>query len=1673
MANKTQSLTIRLEGDNKGFDQALDTTLGVLNGLGATVGSITEKLSTGIEGGARVVKILTDDVKAATEAVQALGKAYNFKLNPGVNLNPRITSSTNPLKEQEKLGEAINTTYQKEFKFAQDWANDLEKQFKISQDRKNQLYSEELKEAEAKQKASLAIQREQALNGSNTLVELKLKEAESIRLLEVKKYKDLEDIQRKFLSGQLNYIQQGTERNKILVTYGTGVSSAQRPVNTFIQRQTVESDLINQAKIDSAQLKAIQSQQLAEMQRQVNMERTIKINGKLGDQTIELKAAQDKQRINENLTNNLNSLSDQVKNRVLTNAQAQIEASKAIATAQKQLTNLPPSREEQSRVQAGFGKILKTVWDYYVAYQAVNIVVGQFREILTSIIPAGIALDATRSSLLSTVGSAGGAESALKALRIEASRTGIEIGSVRSSFKLFQASTSLAGASLKDTWKMFTNMNNVITALHLTTDDANGVFLALAQIFNKSKVQSEELVKQLGNLLPGAFASFAASMNITTEELTKRMKDGTVYARDTMLDFTKFMSDRFSPSFAAASQLVNADINRMKTSFTLIEEALYNLSNRTIQRFVQSITGMSESVLVFIEDTNRVESALNLLNTTIQTLAVGSLVAISTKLVTLTMRMGEATLAANLYKVALAFISSPAVIIAGIYAVTKALPDMTLSFDDSTRGIEQLIKKTAELKAQQNLGLAGELNLSVENDPQLKVWKDKYKEVENLQKATQERINKAKIIGALNPLIVPLTTETRNLLLNNLDEIRTTLEKNKSLIRVPIEFDTRQFLLDVVRTGNIGAEVYVKFAEAEKAYIKIQENGVRENNKEQRLAAKIKEGQAEIESRLKGKEKVQESEIFKAKANQLDLAIQISKEEGNQLKVRKLMEDQLNLNKQAEAFQVEEKKREGLNAIEASEGQLQKREEAQQKRKEALAKGLLTDIPEASRASLEADIKIREDNKRELLEIDQLQKGDMAKIEAKYRQDIIQLNKQFSADNSQITSQMEKMAQLSIKRFADQAKSALAELSMQMQDFEWAVEEQTTGLSIDQIGKKRLEYAEKEAQLSINQLNNAINTTLEVGKQVKLLQTSEGKYKATPELINAIIDQESAGNPNAVSPKGAAGLMQIMPATAKNPGYGITPKQNNSTEENIRFGTDYVNALLNVNKGNVPFTLAAYNAGQGSVDKAGGIPNIPETKKYVSNIMGKLSKEDIALAKEESQVLKDQEGIAQKLSELEKKKQQIRHQTVVELRDYSKIIQELEAARLEFEGKYEEASKIRFESQFKRNRTLIQAQNEPQAIADFTLSEKRAVVTDKIARVYKEINSEAENLKEEELRINQAKDIGLINEFQAMSQLTDKRKEYVDLAYKNISAIEKESGLLSKEQKDELQREKDKINSVKYPNIGYNQKYLEQGNSLGSVNFISEFSKNSDAIPNSQKEELASIGDKNNTKSYIANIDAREKAAQDIVANSTLAQGKNYASLFQGTFALGSQFTQALLDQEVAAHGVRSSQARKAFALNKAIKIAEASMAMAKGIVEALGSGPIIGPIMATIIGALGAMQIAQIASQQMPSAHSGLTNVPETGTYILKSGERVLAPEQNKDLTQALRSNVYPIKNPSSQTTVNHAPTVNVNVTTNNSDGQAMGEQISAAVVRALAKSEIELATRQGNVIYNAVRKA
>jgi len=171
----------------------------------------------------------------------------------------------------------------------------------------------------------------------------------------------------------------------------------------------------------------------------------------------------------------------------------------------------------------------------------------------------------------------------------------------------------------------------------------------------------------------------------------------------------------------------------------------------------------------------------------------------------------------------------------------------------------------------------------------------------------------------------------------------------------------------------------------------------------------------------------------------------------------------------------------------------------------------------------------------------------------------------------------------------------LSPLPANAQIYAWRDVNGTLVLSDRKLDEGAMTYGVPESE--------GIRTTRTVSEYSRiydsLVQEHASRHALRPELVRAVIQVESGFNPLARSPKGAMGLMQLMPATAKRLGV----RNAFDPAENIRGGCAYLRQLLDRYDGNEQLALAAYNAGEGAVDRHGKtIPPFQETRDYVRKI---------------------------------------------------------------------------------------------------------------------------------------------------------------------------------------------------------------------------------------------------------------------------------------------------------------------------------------------------------------------------------------------------------------------------------------------------------------------------------------
>lgn len=235
--------------------------------------------------------------------------------------------------------------------------------------------------------------------------------------------------------------------------------------------------------------------------------------------------------------------------------------------------------------------------------QAVRSMIDFGKEVSNS----GVALDALRNTMMAATGgwNSGGKE--IKWLLGMSNDLGVAFGDVSDSYAKFMTSFTRSGGTIAGSRQIFQDISTAMVSLHLPAEKMQGVFVALEQMANKGTVQAEELKRQLGNALPGAFELAAESMGILPAKLMDLMKKGQVVSKDFLPAFAKTVKDVLGQSVGIAVDQFNANINRLSTATSLLKMELGQGLNSALLPLVKLLTsgmsGLANMATFFNENT--------------------------------------------------------------------------------------------------------------------------------------------------------------------------------------------------------------------------------------------------------------------------------------------------------------------------------------------------------------------------------------------------------------------------------------------------------------------------------------------------------------------------------------------------------------------------------------------------------------------------------------------------------------------------------------------------------------------------------------------------------------------------------------------------------------------------------------------------------------------------------------------------------------------------------------------------------------------------------------------------------------------------------------------------------------------------------------------------------------
>lgn len=166
-------------------------------------------------------------------------------------------------------------------------------------------------------------------------------------------------------------------------------------------------------------------------------------------------------------------------------------------------------------------------------------------------------------------------------------------------------------------------------------------------------------------------------------------------------------------------------------------------------------------------------------------------------------------------------------------------------------------------------------------------------------------------------------------------------------------------------------------------------------------------------------------------------------------------------------------------------------------------------------------------------------------------------------------------------------------------------------LKLSAFAKVDAGQKERKVTASKGSFKQVLKSALKAPENLnEMFSEASRKYGVSEKLLKAVAKAESNFNPSATSKAGAAGVMQLMPSTARS--LGVSDPYD--ARSNIMGGAKYLRENLDRYNGNVEFALAAYNAGPNNVQKYGGIPPFKETREYVAKIMNYMGEGEAALS---------------------------------------------------------------------------------------------------------------------------------------------------------------------------------------------------------------------------------------------------------------------------------------------------------------------------------------------------------------------------------------------------------------------------------------------------------------------------
>lgn len=227
-----------------------------------------------------------------------------------------------------------------------------------------------------------------------------------------------------------------------------------------------------------------------------------------------------------------------------------------------------------------------------LAADGIQRVIASLGNMIGDMSKAGVAMDGIKNTMAAGARGLKQGADEMAFTADMAGRLGLNLQSTYEPYAKFMTSFTRSGGTIAHSRQIFEDLSTAMVSLHLSSAQMENVFVALEQMANKGTVQAEELKRQLGNALPGAFELAAQSMGITAGELMDLMKKGEVMSKDFLPNFAAMVKDSLGKQIGIAVDQYNAHLNRMQTQTFLLQANVGQAMNNAFVPFIKIWTNV-------------------------------------------------------------------------------------------------------------------------------------------------------------------------------------------------------------------------------------------------------------------------------------------------------------------------------------------------------------------------------------------------------------------------------------------------------------------------------------------------------------------------------------------------------------------------------------------------------------------------------------------------------------------------------------------------------------------------------------------------------------------------------------------------------------------------------------------------------------------------------------------------------------------------------------------------------------------------------------------------------------------------------------------------------------------------------------------------------------------------